>query len=233
MRSDTGAGSLERLVDGATAQGSRLAAKQVARIRSRYPEAAPSSVISVLERRYAASSLAAGSAVGAAAAVPGLGSGAALALTAGQAGTFIGSSATLALAVAQVHGVELDAERRRTLVLGSLLGERGSALLERELGLGPVFWARSLLLRLPRSTVSRVNRALARAGAGAASGGGAGALAGRLTPFGIGALIGAATGRAASRTVVRGVARAFGPAPSAFIYAGAPTVGAEPQGDAS
>ena len=233
MSSEERAGSLERLVDGATAQSSRLATKQVARIRSRYPDAAPSSVIRILERRYAASSLAAGGAVGAAAAVTGPRSGAALALTAGQAGAFIGSSATLALAVAQVHGVELDADRRRTLVLGTLIGERGSVLLERELGLGPVFWARSLLLRLPRSTVNRVNRALVRAGAGTASAGSTGAMAGRLTPFGIGALIGAATGRAASRTVVRGVARAFGPAPTEYGDAAARAAGGELQGDTS
>ena len=211
---------LDAVVDRAIAAASGVASSQVNRIRSRYPAASPTQVIRILERRYTVAVSGAGGAVGAAA-VPGVGSGAALALTTGQAGAFLASSATLALAVADVHGVHIeDIAQRRTLVMASLLGERGSVLVERELGLGAVFWARSLLIRLPLSTVRRVNRALRRQAARTTSVGGAGLLLGRLTPFGIGTLVGAAGAHAMGKTVTKGVARAFGPAPGSFANQG-------------
>ena len=220
--------SFDAVVDLAIAAASGVASSQVNRIRSRYPAAPPSQVVRILERRYTVAVSGAGGAVGAVAAVPGVGSGAALALTTGQAGAFLASSATLALAVADVHGVQIeDLARRRTLVLASLLGERGSVLVERELGLGTAFWARSLLTRLPLSTVSRVNRALRRHAARTTSAGGAGLLLGRLTPFGIGALVGVAGAHAMGKTVTTGVARAFGPAPGTFADQGTPQA-AEP-----
>ncbi len=209
--------TLEDLVDQAVALPSGVARAQVDRIRRRYPAAGPRRVVRILERRYLATVTSTGGAVGVAAALPAVGTGTAIVLTTSQAGAFLAASGMLALAVADVHGVELDdLQRRRTLVLASLLGERGSILFERELGTSSVYWASTLLSRLPLTTVRAVNKTLAKRAARFAGTGGAALALGRLTPFGIGAVIGATGARALGGTMIQGVNRAFGPAPADF-----------------
>lgn len=209
--------SLEELLDKAITLPSGAARAQVDRIRREHPHASPQDVIWLLERRYLKNVTRMGGAVGAAAAVPAVGTGTALALTTGQAGTFLAASAQLALAVAEVHGVEVDdVARRRTLVLASLLGEQGSVVLEEELSIGAVFWARSLLTRLPLTTVKAVNKTLRRRFARYTATRGAAFFFGRLAPFGVGAVVGATGARAMGKTMITGVGRALGPAPAHF-----------------
>ena len=70
-----------------------------------------------------------GGAVGATAAAPAVGTGVALALTASDIATFFGASAAFALAVASVHGIEVeDADRRRALLLTTILGDAGAKI---------------------------------------------------------------------------------------------------------
>jgi hypothetical protein len=193
----------------------------VQRIRRRHPRATPQQLVSHLERQYLRAVTGSGGAVGVAAAVPGLGTGAGIAISAGEVATFFGTSALFSLAVASVHGIEVDdVARRRTLLLASVLGVAGAELVQTEAGIPTSAWARALLTSAPSGTIKRVNGILARRfvkrqatkeGALAVS---------RLAPFGIGALIGAVGGRAMGKTVVAGAARAFGPAPLAFPAAG-------------
>jgi hypothetical protein len=213
--------TLEDLIDHAVTFPSGVARLQVDRIRGRYPAVTPRQVVRILERRYLVTVMSTGGAVGVAAALPAVGTGAAIMLTTSQAGAFLAASGALALAVADVHGVELDdLPRRRTLVLASLLGERGSVVLERELGIGSIFWARTLLTRLPLTTVRSVNKTLAKRATRFAGTGGAALALGRLSPFGIGAVIGATGARALGGTMIQGVGRAFGPAPAEFSRPG-------------
>lgn len=210
--------SLEDLLDRAIAIPSGAARAQVARLRRQHPAATPTDIVRMLEQRYLKTVMSTGGAVGAAAAVPAVGTGTALALTTGQAGTFLAASAQLALAVAEVHGVEVeDVPRRRTLVLASLLGEQGSVVVEEELSIGTIFWARTLLTRLPLTTVKAVNRTLRRRFARYTATKGAALFFGRMVPFGVGAVIGATGARAMGKTMVKGVERAFGPPPPAFV----------------
>jgi hypothetical protein len=209
--------SLEDLLDRAIKIPSGTARAQVDKLRRENPAATPAEVIWMLERRYLKTVTSTGGAVGAAAAVPAVGTGTALALTTGQAGTFLAASTQLALAVAEVHGVALDdVPRRRTLVLASLLGEQGSVVVEEELSIGTLFWARSLLTRLPLTTVKAVNRTLRRRFARYTATRGVALFFGRLAPFGVGALVGATGARAMGKTMIKGVHRAFGPPPPAF-----------------
>lgn len=213
--------TLEELLDTAITVPSGLARGQVDRLRARHPNAGPDEIIRMLERRYLLTVAGTGGAVGAAAAFPAVGTGTAIALTTSQVGTFLAASAGLALAVADVHGVDVDdVPRRRTLVLASLLGEQGSVIVEEEVGVGTLFWARSILTRLPLATVKTVNRALAKRVARYGATRGSAFALGRLAPFGIGAVIGATGARAMGSTMVRGVRRAFGPPPAAFTREG-------------
>jgi hypothetical protein len=192
----------------------------VDKIRRRHPDATPQEVVELLEREYLLVVQGTGGAVGAAAATPAIGTGVAMALTVGDVATFFGASAVFALAVASVHGIEVDdAERRRALLLTTILGEAGAKTITEAgtlTGFRGVNLARQLLTRMPTGTIRRVNarltrqlfrKQLARQG---------GLALGRLAPFGVGALVGVTGARALGRTVIKGAREAFGPAPVVF-----------------
>ena len=186
-------------------------------VRRKNPEATPAEIIALLEREYLTVSAATGGAVGAAAAVPAVGTGVSIALTASNVATYFAASAAFSLAVADVHGIEVDdVARRRALLLTTILGEDGAKAVG-ELGLfSSGRWATQLLTKLPLGTVKAVNstltKRLVRTQATTQ-----GALAfGRIMPFGIGAVVGATGARALSKTVIRNARKAFGPPPVTF-----------------
>lgn len=207
--------TLERLIDRAVRRSKGHEAALA--LRRKHPDATPAELIDMLERRYQRRSALIGGGVGAAATVPAVGTGTAMVLTTGQVASFLLSSATFAMAVATLHGVEVDdVERRRTLLVASLLGEEGAQMVSGQIGLGSLHWARVALTKLPIGNVRAVNKMLTRrlVRYGLTRGG---ALAlGRLVPFGIGALIGYKGTKLMARNVVEGVEEAFGPAPVRF-----------------
>ncbi|MEU1103329.1 hypothetical protein ABZ408_20495 [Streptomyces tibetensis] len=73
------------LLDRAIDSQSLLVRKNIARARQRNPEATPGQVIRNLERMYVSALTGTGAAVGGTAAAPGVGTGVALALSAGEA----------------------------------------------------------------------------------------------------------------------------------------------------
>lgn len=189
----------------------------VDQVRRKHPGATPQQVVELLEREYLLVVQGTGGAVGAAAAAPAVGTGVALALTIGDVATFFGASAAFSLAVASVHGIDVqDAERRRALLLATLLGEPGTQIVTEVGALRSITVARALLTRMPTGTIRRVNTRLTRQLFRRQLARQSGLALGRLVPFGIGAVIGVTGARALGRTVVDGARRAFGPAPAAF-----------------
>ncbi|QGH70261.1 hypothetical protein [Pseudactinotalea sp. HY158] len=183
---------------------------RIARMRSAYPEASTGDLRYMLTRRYLFAAAASGGLTGAAAAAPRLRGAGALALTAGHVGSFVGASAAFVLAVAELEGMPVDdVARRRALLLAALLGRESGTFLSEELRVTPPTWGRTLLLDLPVTTVARVNKRLygrvlrhsiTRVGA---------VTAGRLLPYGVGAVVGYTGSRALGRIVVDGVEEAF------------------------
>lgn len=183
---------------------------------ARRPGDTPALLLARLERRYLRRVGREGIAVGAVAAIPGVGTWTAATLTGGQLAAFLYDTGRHVMAVALVHGVAVDDfDRRRTLLLASLLGEEGAAAVQAEAGVSALHWGRMLLTRLPLAQIRGVNaalrRRLLRAGAAMESR----VFLGRLAPFGIGAVIGWTGARAMGRRVLRGVHDAFGPPPAA------------------
>ena len=213
----TGRSPVESLLDKAVTIPSGAIHAHVDTLRRRNPTLSPEQIIGLLEREYLRVVATLGGAVGAAAAVPVGGTGVALTLTAGDVAAFFSASAAFSLAVASVHGIEVqDAERRRTLLLTTVLGEEGAQELSHALQSGSGTAARTLLTRMPTTTINAVNSTLTRrllrkqvAKRGALA-------FGRLAPFGIGAWIGAKGARALGRTVVEGARATFGPPPRQF-----------------
>lgn len=215
--SPTGIRILDAALEQAVAIPSAAVHSHVDRIRRRNPGATPAQVITILEKRYMLAVGSSGGAVGAIAAVPAVGTGTALALTAGEVATFFASSAAFALAVADVHGVAVeDTARRRALLMATVLGDQGARTIGAQTGLGPQAWARGLLINMPTSTIRRVNAALTRRMLRRQATRQGTLALGRIIPFGIGAVIGVTGARALGRTVVTAAQRAFGPPPTHF-----------------
>lgn len=186
-------------------------------LRRRNPEASPEELVRLLEKEYLVVVATAGGAVGAAAAAPAVGTGLALTLTASDVATFFGASAAFALAVASVHGIDVeDVERRRALLLSTILGESGAKVLGDAAEFSSSNAARVLLTRMPMATVRKVNSTLTRKMVRTQLTRHTGLALGRLVPYGIGAVVGVAGARALGRTVIQGARAAFGPPPARF-----------------
>lgn len=147
-----------------------------------------------------------------------MGTGVSLVLSSGDVATFFASSSAYALAVAEVHGIEVnDIERRRALLLATVLGESGAQTVADASGKSVSAWGTALLTTMPQSTIKQVNSVLAKRFIKRQVVKQGSLMVGRVIPFGIGAAIGIAGGRALARTVVQQATEAFGPPPPAFV----------------
>jgi hypothetical protein len=118
-------------------------------------------LIRKLEKQYLASVVGSGTAVGASAAAPGVGTSVSLALSAGETVTSLEAATLLALAVAEIHGVPVeDVERRRTLLLSILLGDGGTAAVRKVAGRIGKYWGKHVAEKIPMSAIRSVNRVL-------------------------------------------------------------------------
>lgn len=206
-----------KLLHKALAIQAPLVRAHIAAIRRRRPHASPAQVIRHLTRQFRIATIGSGIALGAAAAVPGLGTVAAIALTAGTAVGFVGVTALYVLSLAEIHGVAVqDAERRQALLLAVLLGEAGAEQVERNAALASGRWARQFVKSIPQSRIKSVNTALAKTVVQKYGTKRGLVVLGRLLPFGVGAVIGGAANAAFSKGVIASAAKAFGPAPKTW-----------------
>lgn len=186
-------------------------------LRRRNPEASPERIIALLTRRYSMFMQGSGGAVGTVAVLPGVGTGVSLALSTADIAAFFTASSAYALAVAEVHGIEVhDVERRRALVLAAVLGESGARAVAEVSGKPVGAWGTVLLTAMPTSTIRQVNHVLTGRYVKRMIVKQSSLALGRIIPFGIGAAVGVLGGRALSRTVIHQTTRAFGPAPATF-----------------
>ncbi|MFG1716100.1 hypothetical protein [Micromonospora sp. NPDC049203] len=170
-----------------------------------------------LERMYVSALTGTGAAVGGAAAAPGVGTGIALALSAGEVLSSLELSALFALSIAEVHGVGIDEiERRRTIVMGIMLGGSGSATITKVAERTGQHWGRQVVAKVPLETLRQINKILGKnfiTKYGTKQGI---IVLGRVAPFGIGALIGGGANAAMDTLAVKASRRAFGPPPPSW-----------------
>lgn len=208
-----GVPGLDALLEHAVRIPSPTIHAHVQRLRERNPEASPERLLALLEKEYLTLVQSTGAAVGAAAAIPAVGTATATALTVGDLGAFFAASAAYTLAVADVHGIAVeDTQRRRALLLASVLGDDGTRALA-SAGINPASWGKVLLAGAPSSTIRKVNKVLTGRFLKRYLAKQSGVMLGRLIPFGVGAAVGALGGRALGRGVVRQAHAAFGPPP--------------------
>ncbi|ARQ63876.1 hypothetical protein [Mycobacteroides abscessus] len=192
----------------------------VQKLRATHPTASPADVVAMLEKRYLATVMGSGAAVGAAAAFPGVGTLAALSATAGEAVLFLEATSLFTLALAAVHDIELaKIEHRHTLVLAVLLGEDGETTVsdvlgkERTVGGG---WLAEATSTLPVPALSHLNATLLKRFTKKFAVKRGAMAAGKLLPAGIGAVIGAGGNRFIGKRIVTNARNAFGEPPTAW-----------------
>lgn len=191
--------------------------KNIARARQRHPDAIPAEVIRTLERMYRSALTGTGTAVGAAAAVPGVGTGTALVLSGGEFLSTLELTALFVLSLARIHGIPLDElERRRTLVVGIMLGGSGAETIPKIAERTGKHWAKEIIARVPVSKLRQINKVLGPnfiTKYGTKQGI---IVLGRVVPFGIGAIIGGGANLMLAETSIRASRRAFGPPPESW-----------------
>ena len=193
-------------------------------IRKKHPTAGPEDVIRILERRYLIAVTGGGAGVGAAAVVPGVGTGVSFALTGVETAAFLETSALFAQSVTEIHGIAVtDPDRARTIVMAMMLGTSGADLVRnlaaQATGKGvPLtrFWGDVIGRNVPQAFMGQIadqvkRRFIRRFATNATAG-----AFGRLIPFGIGAVIGGTASNMLGRKIVQSSREAFGPAPASF-----------------
>ncbi|MFI9509302.1 hypothetical protein [Nocardia sp. NPDC052566] len=212
-------GAFEKTVVTLLENGAQLqapaVAKYVDRVRRAHPDESPAQIVARLERQFLLAVTGSGGAVGAAAAVPGVGTVASLAAVGAETVFFLEASAVFTLAVASVHGVSpQDKETRRALVLAVVLGDSGMEIVEKTVGHSAKNWGTLLATRIPglsgmndslmkRFIIRFLTKRMALA-------------AGKVIPAGIGAVIGGVGNRTLGKGTVNNARKAFGPAPATW-----------------
>ena len=187
------------------------------RVRSRHPDASPDEVIARLDKQYRRAVMGIGAAAGGAAAMPGIGTGAAIASGMAEVAAFVSATAMYVLALAEVHDIPThDPEVRRELVMAVLLGEGSMLAVEgggaAVAGMGS-HWSHVISQTGSRNAVrggpTQLSRLLmlrfgARQGA---------LMLGRALPMGIGAMVGAVGNAALATGAINSARHAFGVPP--------------------
>jgi hypothetical protein len=186
------------------------------RVRRKHPELTPAELVEQLEKRYLATVVGIGGASGAAAAVPGVGTVAAIASGAAEITAFVSASAMFVLALAELHKVPVsDPDVRRALVVSVLVGEGAIPALG-SAAAGHAHWADVLSRSTPKDKITGINSHLGRLLVRRIGTRQGALLFGRALPLGIGAAIGAGGNAALARGAISAARKAFGPPPKKF-----------------
>ncbi|HME50311.1 hypothetical protein [Mycobacterium sp.] len=189
----------------------------VRRLRRANSDASPTEIITKLEKRYLAAVMASGVAVGSAAAMPGIGTLAALSAVAGETVVFLEATAVFVLAVAEVHAIPAQhRELRRALVLAVLVGDDSKRAIADLVGPGRTrgAWLSESAASLPLPAVSQLNNRLLKYFVRRYALRRGTIMLGKMLPMGIGAVVGGGGNRMMGRKIIANARKAFGPAPS-------------------
>ncbi|GGC70587.1 hypothetical protein IEU95_13570 [Hoyosella rhizosphaerae] len=195
-----------------------VVANFVNKLRTKHPDDTPGQIIGRIDRYYLNTVTSTGAAVGATAAVPGVGTVAALAAAGGETAVFFATSAFYTLALAEVYNLPIeDVERRRALVMSIAMGNTTSVLAEKAALRKGRSWADTVANVIPSPSIGKLNAALARRMLLRLAQTRGFMTIGRIVPFGVGAAIGAATNRTLGRALVVHAHKAFGPPPRRWL----------------
>lgn len=212
-------GSITQAVDTMIDIPNESIRKRVNELRIKYPHATPAELSQIVSRDFRRVAATTSGLVGASAAMPGVGTAAGVGLSSAQLLGFVTQAGYYVLTMASIHGIATDDyDKRRLLVLTSLLGEQGAQIASSQFGFSTLTALKGYASDMQRQTIRRVNKALAKHASKQAAKRGLSATFGRIMPFGIGAAIGWIVGRSMAGSVIEGVEHALGPAPTEFSF---------------
>lgn len=137
-----------------------IALSMVARLRRVHPDKTPGQLIKFLNKTYLGTVTASGTGAGMVAVVPN----GAVQIPAAIAdlAAFLESSVLYVLAVAEIHGVNVeDIERRRFLVMTALLGDTGTKTVTQALGKKTIpYWSKTIINAIPMDAIKVANKFL-------------------------------------------------------------------------
>ncbi|WP_237762443.1 hypothetical protein [Arthrobacter sp. ERGS1:01] len=191
------------------------------RLRRKYPNATAFELSRRLERDFLNGVGTGGAAIGATAIIPGIGTVAALSISAAATLVFLEATALYAQSVAELHGIRLaDPELAQVTVMAIILGEEGTAMLQgltgHALGNGRTpmqAWGKTVGKSLPVSAVRGIAASMQKRFLKKMAVKGSVSVVGKALPFGVGAAVGGVGNYMMGRAVIASTQRAFGPAP--------------------
>lgn len=191
---------------------------RIAKLRANKPDGTPGEIVRRLNSEFRAVTVTTGAGVGAAAAVPAIGTGAAVAISGAEFFTFLEASILYVLARSEISGISTDdVERRRLLIMAILLGNGGEKSIAKVAGRTAPHWGGQVVKKIPMETVRAINKVLGRnfvTKYGTRQGI---VVLGKLIPLGIGAVIGGTANGLLSQGVISASNRAFGPPPNTWL----------------
>ncbi|XAS68590.1 hypothetical protein V3C33_04595 [Micrococcaceae bacterium Sec5.7] len=138
------------LIDTAISFASRLSKARGDQLHRKNPDASVEKLVTILDRDFVNLMTGQGVATGITAAVPGVGTAVALAVSGGEAVATMNWTALYVLALAEVHGVTItDIERKRTLLLSVLLGGSAQGATAKVAGRTGKFWSTKIVQKVP------------------------------------------------------------------------------------
>lgn len=193
--------------------------RKVNELRKEHPHATPADLEKIVTKQFRRLASGTSGAAGATAAFPGIGTVAGLGVSSAQLLGFVTQAGYYVLTLAHIHGIPIDdIDKRRLLVLTSLMGDQGAEIASSQFGFSTLTALKGYASDIQRQTIKRVNTALAKQASKQATRKGITATVGRIMPFGIGAALGWVIGRSMAGNVIDGVTHALGPAPEEFSY---------------
>lgn len=194
------------------------------RLRKFHPNASPQELAKILEREFLSGVSIGGAAIGATAIMPGIGTVAALSISAAATGVFLEATALYAQSMAELHGIRLaDPERAQLAVMAIVLGDEGASMLAglsgHAMGNGKTpmkAWGSTVSKSMPMSLVKSIGGNMQKRFLQKIAVQGSASILGKALPFGIGAVVGGTGNLMMGRAVIASTHRAFGQLPVQF-----------------
>ena len=192
----------------------------VDRLRRKNPEASPAEIQERIDDHFLLITTGTGAGAGAAAALPGIGFFTGAAAIGAESVVFLDAAAWYTMASAHLRGVDFtDAERRKALILVSLLGSRGTAVVDAfvaDVGDTRGLPTLSTVARFSAPKLSEINNRLVRTVIKSLGKRLRRAWLGKIMPLGIGAIAGTIANRKLTRGVIANTRESLGVLPATF-----------------
>lgn len=187
-------------------------------LRRDNPDKSPAEIQKIMDKHLKNTVTGTGAGAGATAAVPGVGLFTGAAAVAGESALFLDLAAFYAMASAYLRGDDIkNPEHRRAIVLTTLMGTKGLAIVDTLLGEDAgKLPGKSTLARFSGPTLGEANNVLQRMAMRSLRRSMRRAWLGKMLPLGLGAIAGTTVNRKLAGNIIENIQESLGPVPAQF-----------------